>query len=90
MQNILHDWSDEYCLKILSRLREAAGPETRLFVRDRVIPYTCLPDNDKEEQMPGVLRPNLPEPLTAVGGGDPFAFTLGLGVRLNFHIPSHK
>ncbi|KLO07400.1 S-adenosyl-L-methionine-dependent methyltransferase [Schizopora paradoxa] len=83
LQNILHDWSDKFCLQILSRLREAAGPETRLFVRDRVIPYTCLTsDEDNGEKIPGVLKPTLPKPLTAVGGGDPFAFTLGLGLMV--------
>lgn len=38
---IVHDWPDDAALKILLHLREAAGPKTRLFSMDKIIPYTC-------------------------------------------------
>jgi hypothetical protein len=35
---ILHDWSDEECVDILSTVREAAPPDARLFVVEAVVP----------------------------------------------------
>ena len=42
MKYIIHDWSDEYAVKILRRLREAADPQkTRLVTIDRAVQYAC-------------------------------------------------
>ncbi|KLO12995.1 S-adenosyl-L-methionine-dependent methyltransferase [Schizopora paradoxa] len=41
IKSIVHDWPDSSCLTILRQLREAAGPKTRLFAVDKIIPYTC-------------------------------------------------
>lgn len=41
MKSIVHDWSDEVALTILRHLREAAGPNTRLYSMDKIVPYTC-------------------------------------------------
>ncbi|TFY59550.1 hypothetical protein EVG20_g7747 [Dentipellis fragilis] len=41
LKQILHDWADSYSAQILQRLRDAAGPETRLLVVDSVMPYAC-------------------------------------------------
>ena len=37
LKHILHDWSDEHCLRILSRVREACGAEATLLVVDGVV-----------------------------------------------------
>ncbi|KAI0628454.1 S-adenosyl-L-methionine-dependent methyltransferase [Trametes polyzona] len=41
---VLHDWQDEDSVKILSRLRSAAGPNTKLLIGDMLLPYTCPSD----------------------------------------------
>ncbi|EJF57429.1 S-adenosyl-L-methionine-dependent methyltransferase [Dichomitus squalens LYAD-421 SS1] len=38
---VLHDWRDEDCRKILSQLRGAAGPETKLLIGDMLLPNAC-------------------------------------------------
>jgi SAM-dependent methyltransferase len=40
---ILHDWSDESCIKILSNIRRAMKPGARLFVVEMVIPERDVP-----------------------------------------------
>ncbi len=81
MKHILHDWSDVYAKTILRQLREAASPETKLFVLEKVPPYTCpvsLENSDIE--VPGYLPYEVPAPLLAVGSGDPFPYIQGLMV----------
>jgi hypothetical protein len=46
MKTVLHDWSDEYSLKILKRLRGAAAPDTKLVCVELVLSYAC---HDAEE-----------------------------------------
>lgn len=41
LSRILHDWNDEDCVRILSTIREAMAPGTRLLIVERVI---GLPD----------------------------------------------
>ncbi|MER7155538.1 methyltransferase [Streptomyces lydicus] len=43
LKNILHDWPDEDCLRILSTLRKAMAPGTRLLVIDAVLPGGSAP-----------------------------------------------
>lgn len=38
LRNILHDWSDVYCRRILKPIIEAMGPESRIVVADIVQP----------------------------------------------------
>jgi ubiquinone/menaquinone biosynthesis C-methylase UbiE len=38
LSNILHDWPDEQCRKILNNVRRAMNPESRLLVVEMVIP----------------------------------------------------
>lgn len=42
---ILHDWSDESCIKILSNIRRAMKPGARLFVVEMVITERDVPVN---------------------------------------------
>ncbi|KAF5367982.1 hypothetical protein D9758_004424 [Tetrapyrgos nigripes] len=46
LRNILHDWSNAECKKILTHLREAAGPESKskLVAFDALARYTCEDD----------------------------------------------
>jgi hypothetical protein len=37
LSNILHDWSDEDSVRILRRCAEAAGPDGRTLIADRVV-----------------------------------------------------
>jgi hypothetical protein len=41
---ILHDWTDEECVRILRRCREALAPEGRLLVVEMLIPEEIRPD----------------------------------------------
>lgn len=66
MRNIIHDWSDKYCITILRRLREAAAPSTRLVIVDSLIGYACPEETVKD--IPGAQRPQYPEPLLANEG----------------------
>ncbi|KAI0088859.1 S-adenosyl-L-methionine-dependent methyltransferase [Irpex rosettiformis] len=64
LRAIIHDWSDDYSIKILSQLRAAATPDTRLIVIDSVIPYACG-DHDLSSNIEGAknVRPSAPAPL---------------------------
>jgi hypothetical protein len=44
---ILHDWSDEECLRIVSNVKAAAPAGARLMVVESVIPETDAPDMGK-------------------------------------------
>ncbi|KLO11773.1 S-adenosyl-L-methionine-dependent methyltransferase [Schizopora paradoxa] len=68
LKHVLHDWSDAASLEILRNIRAAAGPDTKLVVMDKVLPYTCLVSEDTDTtEVPGYMRPTLPAPLTNVG-----------------------
>ena len=64
LSNVLHDWSDKYCVQILRHLRAAAGPSTRLVILDIPLPYACVNDIGKnilvvnEQSHPAPLLPN--------------------------------
>ncbi|KAA1468517.1 O-methyltransferase [Dentipellis sp. KUC8613] len=58
---ILHDWADDYCIKILRNLREAATPTTHLLIIDNIISYACKEEPAKD--IPGVEKPLPPAPL---------------------------
>ncbi|KAI0084943.1 hypothetical protein BDY19DRAFT_466740 [Irpex rosettiformis] len=44
MRVITHDWPDSYVTRILLRLRQAAGANTRLVLADFVLPLACVDD----------------------------------------------
>lgn len=64
LRYILHDWSDEYCVTILSRLREALGPwpQSRILICDQVMDTTA-----EQPTVPGG-RSLAPKPLLANWG----------------------
>jgi len=68
LKHITHDWSDSYVKKILQQLRDAAGPNTRLVVMDRIIPFACpVPESHAVAKIPGLLNPQFPWPLSVAG-----------------------
>ena len=61
LRMILHDWADEYCIKILRHLRVAAGPKTQLVIVEQHIACTC--DEPVTHEIPGAELPVPPVPL---------------------------
>ncbi|KAH9054229.1 O-methyltransferase [Lactarius vividus] len=61
LRMILHDWADEYCLKILKHLRAAAGPKTQLVIIEQLIACAC--DEPATHDIPGARLPAPPKPL---------------------------
>ena len=61
LNNVLHNWADEYCLTILKHLRAAAGPKTRLFILQRAMSFVC--DEPGVYDIPGAECPVPPQPL---------------------------
>ncbi|KAK2463359.1 hypothetical protein APHAL10511_004670 [Amanita phalloides] len=69
LKNILHDWSDQYCSKILKQLRGAATPNTKLVILEVVLPYTCHdPRDDNPGSVIGGVPVKAPAPLLANWG----------------------
>jgi hypothetical protein len=64
LKQILHDWSDAYCIKILNQLRAAATSSTKLLIIDSIVPYACHdPNLDSEDVIPGAAPHEAPPPL---------------------------
>ncbi|KAI0350581.1 S-adenosyl-L-methionine-dependent methyltransferase [Trametes cingulata] len=38
---VMHNWPDAECVKILSNLRAAAGPDTKLILHEVILPLAC-------------------------------------------------
>jgi hypothetical protein len=62
MRCILHDWSDDYCVKILRYLRDAASSKTQLVIVDNIVSYAC-PLPEKTYHIPGIVQNSFPSPL---------------------------
>ncbi|KAJ7167962.1 S-adenosyl-L-methionine-dependent methyltransferase [Mycena filopes] len=81
LKQITHDWSDEYCVKILRRLWDAATPTTTLLLLDSIVPLACrdpagIADGLKEA----------PEPLLAnYGGVNDMAYNADMAMFLLFN-----
>ena len=58
---VLHNWADEYCVRILKHLRVAAGPETQLVIVEQL--PTCACDEPATHEIPGAELPVAPKPL---------------------------
>lgn len=84
LKQILHDWSDEYCSKILIHLRKAASPSTKLLSMDSVIPYACR--DTSPYSFPGAIPDEAPSPFLANWGG---ANTLGYQIDITASIHMH-
>lgn len=62
LHSVIHDWSDEYCIKILRQVRAAAGPNSQLVVIDCIMSYAC-DDPEDVKAIPGAVFPTPPAPL---------------------------
>jgi O-methyltransferase len=47
MKMILHDWSDEECLKILSNIHKSSPEHARLFIAEHLVPGPNIPHFSK-------------------------------------------
>ncbi|KAG5641680.1 hypothetical protein DXG03_004444 [Asterophora parasitica] len=66
LKQILHDWSDEYCIKILAQLRAIARPDTKLLLVESIVPFACHdPSGDDDQGIPGSVPHEAPAPLLA-------------------------
>ncbi|KAJ6586721.1 O-methyltransferase [Mycena sp. CBHHK59/15] len=65
MRHVIHDWSDERTIVILTRLREAAMPTTRLVIVENIVPLASRGESGdpNTKAVPGAARPSAPPPL---------------------------
>ncbi|KAI5119658.1 hypothetical protein M0805_007749 [Coniferiporia weirii] len=77
LRQIVHDWSDKYVIKLFRRLRDAAGPSTKLVIVDSIIDYACNAPSkyplDNGLKPPAPLLPNM-------GGANLLPYTVDLVV----------
>lgn len=83
LKQILHDWSDEYCVKILTQLRVAAAPKTKLVLMDSIMPFACHdPGTDIKSGIPGAVPREAPAPLLAnFGAVNEMGYNADIDVR---------
>jgi hypothetical protein len=80
---VLHDWPDEYCVKILRALRAAAHESTKLVVFDNILSYACT-ESGLSKDIRGAKRPPAPAPLLPnFGHANTIAYYYDLTVRLS-------
>ncbi|KAJ6608071.1 S-adenosyl-L-methionine-dependent methyltransferase [Mycena sp. CBHHK59/15] len=66
LKQIMHDWSDEYCVKILTQLWDAATPATVLLLLDSIMPLACHdPSGEGPHAIPGAVPKEARAPLLA-------------------------
>ncbi|KAG5633140.1 hypothetical protein DXG03_008237, partial [Asterophora parasitica] len=64
LKQVLHDWSDEYVVKILTQLRAIARPDTKLILIEIILPFACHdPGADDDQGIPGSVPREAPAPL---------------------------
>ncbi|KAF9264596.1 S-adenosyl-L-methionine-dependent methyltransferase [Marasmius fiardii PR-910] len=87
IKQILHDWSDDYCVKILKNLRAAAAPDTTLLILESIIPYACHdPSADDNKGIPGAVPQEAPAPLIAnYGAANEMGFLSDMIMSLLFN-----
>ncbi|KAF5367926.1 hypothetical protein D9758_004439 [Tetrapyrgos nigripes] len=87
LRNIIHDWSDSECKKILGHLREAAGLESKLVAFGTLARHTCedsrLLENLAEDMSDSKIQKS-PYPLLGnLGvGGEGFSTMMDMGTML--------
>ncbi|THU80378.1 S-adenosyl-L-methionine-dependent methyltransferase [Dendrothele bispora CBS 962.96] len=78
LKHVLHNWSDEKCINILSRLRESAGESTKLVLMESLIPYACH-DAGEDYAIPSESHIEAPKPLLAnFGAANEMGFILDM------------
>ncbi|KAG6811496.1 hypothetical protein H0H92_007144 [Tricholoma furcatifolium] len=73
LTQIIHDWSDANCDRILKALRAAATPDTKLVILGNIVAHGCRDTSDKFEynKAPLPLQPNF-------GAANIFGYVLDL------------
>jgi hypothetical protein len=83
LRQIIHDWTDEFAVKILAQLRDSAMPEAKLVIVDQIIPYAT--ESDLVNSIPGTARPAPPAPLLrnmGVASAVPYWADIHVGLTL--------
>ncbi|THH02048.1 hypothetical protein EW145_g6813 [Phellinidium pouzarii] len=77
LRQIVHDWSDKYVIKLFRRLRDVAGPSTKLVIVDSIIGYACdAPSTYSLDE-----GPKPPAPLLSnMGGANLLPYTVDLAI----------
>jgi hypothetical protein len=57
LSHIIHDWSEEQCLKILGHCRKAMGPDGRLLIVETVLPEGDTPHQGKLQDLVMLVFP---------------------------------
>ncbi|THH10457.1 hypothetical protein EW146_g8366 [Bondarzewia mesenterica] len=66
LKQITHDWSDEYCVKFLTRLQTAATSTMILLIVDSIMPFACHdPSGDDDKGIPDAVPHEAPVLLLA-------------------------
>ncbi|KAG5341098.1 hypothetical protein C0989_011690 [Termitomyces sp. Mn162] len=84
LKQIMHNWSDPYCARILRALRAAAMPTTKLVLADNIVAYACHDPTVQSGLNSG--HKEAPAPLLANYGaanGLPYLIDLGMMVWFN-------
>jgi hypothetical protein len=84
LKQILHDWSDPYCGKILTELRKVAHDDTKLLVVDNIVAPVCHdPTFEGQSSVPGALIKDAPAPLLAnFGAANEMNYTIDLAMMV--------
>ncbi|KAG6898617.1 hypothetical protein C0993_005644 [Termitomyces sp. T159_Od127] len=81
LRQILHDWSDPYCVRILTELRAVATPDTKLVLVDSIIAYACHDPTTETGLNSGYKE--APSPLLAnYGAANIIPYLLDLGMMM--------
>ncbi|KII92455.1 hypothetical protein PLICRDRAFT_50832 [Plicaturopsis crispa FD-325 SS-3] len=65
IRSTLHDWPDADCIKILTKLRAAAGPQTQLLLIEMLVSHACPDTTAAAQGVPGSTVAAPPAPLLA-------------------------
>ncbi|KAF7373897.1 S-adenosyl-L-methionine-dependent methyltransferase [Mycena sanguinolenta] len=78
VKHILHNWSDEYCVKILTQLSVAATPASTLLLLECLLPLAAHDPSASEEGLQ-----EAPAPLLAnYGGANDMGYNIDFAVGL--------
>ncbi len=80
LRGILHDWADSYGIRLLSQLRAAAGPQTKLVVIEILLESPC--HDPETSTIKGCEPRTVPEPLLAnMGAANSVDYSMDMMVR---------
>jgi hypothetical protein len=85
LKDILHNWPDAYSVKLLTHLREAATPTTRLLIFDTVLPYTCDNTGPTVDEF---ATENNGIPGLSLGSANEMPYSRDIAVCLVVHLPA--